>query len=198
MVNRQLGTDWSDSYFAGADLASPDKFVFAHTTDSAVSSAGAIPDATWQYLTAVHDGSDLRIYSNGILVGTLGGVGAITTDDNDVIIGGGENDATSTITEFFKGLLDEIRISDVARSADWIAAQHASMNGSFVSFGGEELAPAIGGVMTNDTDPQGDVLTAILVSGPSNASVFYLQRRRYFLLYANVELQRCRFLYLQS
>ncbi|NND71023.1 MAG: tandem-95 repeat protein, partial [Rhodothermales bacterium] len=170
--NRQLGTDSSDSYVTAAKYNAPSSFAMYDSGGGVVSSAGAIPDATWQYLTAVHNGSDLRLYSNGVLVGSTTGMGAITTDDNDVIIGGGENDATSTITEFFKGLLDEIRISDVARSADWIAAQHASMSDSFVSFGSEELAPAIGGVMTNDTDPQGDALTAILISGPSNAASF--------------------------
>ena len=34
----------------------------------------------------------------------------------------------------FSGLIDEVRISDTPRSADWIAAQHASMSDTFVSY----------------------------------------------------------------
>ena len=44
----------------------------------------------------------------------------------------GEN---TTDAEPFRGALDEVRISNVARSAVWINAQHASMTNSFVSFG---------------------------------------------------------------
>ena len=37
----------------------------------------------------------------------------------------------------FDGKLDEIRLSSVARSEDWVAAQYASMTDSYVSFGSE-------------------------------------------------------------
>jgi uncharacterized delta-60 repeat protein len=47
-------------------------------------------------------------------------------------------------------------------------------NASFVSFGGVETAPAVEGVVGNDSDPEGDSLTAILVSGPTNAAAFNL------------------------
>jgi len=38
-------------------------------------------------------------------------------------------------TDHFEGGLDEMRVSAVARSADWIAAQHASMTDTLVSYG---------------------------------------------------------------
>ena len=41
----------------------------------------------------------------------------------------------------FKGVLDEVRISTVARSDAWIAAQYASMRDMFVSYGMTEQAP---------------------------------------------------------
>jgi hypothetical protein len=47
-------------------------------------------------------------------------------------------------------------------------------NASFVSFGGVETAPAVEGVVGNDSDPEGDSLAAILVSGPTNAAAFNL------------------------
>lgn len=36
------------------------------------------------------------------------------------------------------GALDEVRVSDVARSADWIAAEYASMAGGLVQLGPPE------------------------------------------------------------
>jgi hypothetical protein len=51
----------------------------------------------------------------------------------------GENTADS---EPLRGDVDEVRISNVARSAAWIDAQHASMTNSFVTFGAPE-PPAV-------------------------------------------------------
>ena len=44
-------------------------------------------------------------------------------------------------TRYFNGIVDEVRISNPARSADWIAAQYDSMMDDFITFGGEEEVP---------------------------------------------------------
>jgi hypothetical protein len=41
----------------------------------------------------------------------------------------------------YNGILDEMRIATVARSPDWIAAQHLSMTDVFVTFVDEEVLP---------------------------------------------------------
>ncbi len=43
----------------------------------------------------------------------------------------------------FDGIIDEVRISNIVRSADWIEAQYKSMNLTFNTFGGEETAPPL-------------------------------------------------------
>ncbi|MEM9487585.1 MAG: DUF2341 domain-containing protein [Myxococcota bacterium] len=40
-------------------------------------------------------------------------------------------------TERFEGLIDEFRVSSTIRSADWIDAQHASMNDALITYGDE-------------------------------------------------------------
>ena len=45
-----------------------------------------------------------------------------------------------------------------------------------MQFGGEESAPAVGGVLSNDTDVDGDPLTVTLVDGPDNAQSFTLNQ----------------------
>ena len=71
---------------------------------------------------------------------------------------------------FFTGNIDEARVSNQVRSAAWIAAQHLSMTDAFIGF---SAAQGIG-VLGNDSDPNGDALTAVLVSGPSSAASFAL------------------------
>ena len=75
------------------------------------------------------------------------------------------------IDSWFEGTIDEARVSSVARSTDWIDAEFESTKAgsTFVSFGGVEMAPATGGVLTNDTDSDGVLMDATLVMGPSNA-----------------------------
>ncbi len=73
-----------------------------------------------------------------------------------------------------------MQISDTDRSADWIAAQYQAtknqFGAEFVQFGGEQTAPAVGGVLSNDTDVDGDPLTVTLVDGPDNAQSFTLNK----------------------
>ena len=71
---------------------------------------------------------------------------------------------------YFNGSIDEARVSTQVRSAAWIKAQYLSMTDAFVGFG---AAQGIG-VLGNDSDPNGDALTAVLVGGPSNAASFTL------------------------
>jgi len=44
----------------------------------------------------------------------------------------------SNAWHYFNGLLDEVRISSVARSSAWIKASYNSGNNSLVSYGAEE------------------------------------------------------------
>jgi len=52
---------------------------------------------------------------------------------SDLYIGNRENSERT-----FDGIIDEFRLSDIVRSADWIEAQHKSMTDNFITFGGEE------------------------------------------------------------
>jgi hypothetical protein len=40
--------------------------------------------------------------------------------------------------DYFDGLIDEVRVSAIARSANWIAAQHKSMTDTFATYGSSE------------------------------------------------------------
>ena len=125
---------------------------------------GSVPDGTWRYLAATKDASLVKQYVSGSLAGQSASIGNVVSDANDVTIGAMENDATAIPSEWFVGDLDEIRISNVTRSADWIAAQHLSMTDTFVTF---ETCP--GGVVTTTIDSPGSgSLRACVIWANSN------------------------------
>jgi VCBS repeat-containing protein len=140
------------------------------------SNAGlGLADNTWHHVSVVLErqaGNDIAsFYVDGSPAGTdsLALIAGNTiTGTEDLEIGG---KSVGNLRPWLGGI-DEVRVSSGLRSADWIAAQHLSMTDAFVTFGGETSAPATSGVIANDTDPEGDPLNAILVSGPSNAASF--------------------------
>jgi len=93
---------------------------------------------TWNYVTCAYDGSTFAFYLNGALVSSAsaaggpygGGVGDYNTD---VTIG------TDVLGDYFTGGIDEVRISNSARSADWIAAEYNNQSSpaTFYSLGSE-------------------------------------------------------------
>lgn len=66
---------------------------------------------TWTHMAATYDGTTLRYYSNGTLVGSKTVRGTITTSNGALKIGG------NTIWgEYFNGLIDDVRIYNTALS----------------------------------------------------------------------------------
>jgi len=67
---------------------------------------------TWFHIAVTRDASNVtRIFINGVLRNTMTGTAAPTTSTGAFAIG----TAADALTEFFPGLLDEVRISSVAR-----------------------------------------------------------------------------------
>jgi Concanavalin A-like lectin/glucanases superfamily len=71
-----------------------------------------LPLNTWSHLAATYDGAALRLYVNGVQVGSRTMTGAMLTSSSPLRIGG-----NSIWGEFFQGRLDEIRIYSRALSA---------------------------------------------------------------------------------
>ena len=94
---------------------------------------------TWYHLTGVIPASvgTTRFYVNGSEEGSnsVGSVHFYTGSTNYTGLGAVK---TTNWINFFDGLIDEVRISNVARSAAWIKASYYSENNSLVSYGAEE------------------------------------------------------------
>ncbi len=89
---------------------------------------------TWQHLVMTWDSGTFNVYRNGTKI-----VSSAPYDDSSMSI-----DITASVGqytgggEYWNGAIDEIRMSSIARSPDWIAAQYLSMTDSFLTFGAEE------------------------------------------------------------
>ncbi len=94
----------------------------------------------WYHVVVTHSGTTNKLYVDGELAaeGTL----ALSYDPSRPLTLIGEfYDGTRGLR--FDGLIDEVRISNVARSADWILANYQMMNtpGAYLTFGPELMIP---------------------------------------------------------
>jgi Concanavalin A-like lectin/glucanases superfamily len=67
--------------------------------------AGPVPVNRWTHLAMTFDGDELRLYTNGVLVGRTIQHGDIATSDGQLAIGG-----NTVWGEYFAGLLDDVRV----------------------------------------------------------------------------------------
>jgi C-terminal processing protease CtpA/Prc len=82
----------------------------------------------WYHLAGTYDGGTLAVYVNGIRIRSEPVSGDLTIDASDLVIGKG--DPEFSFGEFFHGVLDEIRVWNVARSPTEIqAAINAPLTG---------------------------------------------------------------------
>ncbi len=107
-----------------------------------ISSSTPMDTGAWHFIVGTDDNvSTSRLYINGVQesTGSLNKVGSPTTTRiGDASRGGGG---------YFQGLLDEVRISDIERSADWILTEYNNQNApsSFYSVGTETAVGGGGG-----------------------------------------------------
>ena len=74
----------------------------------------------WHHVACVSDGTDTKIYVDGILEGTGGGVSSINSNVSAALHIG--KDSRYSTTRFFDGIIDEVRIWNTARTAAQIQA----------------------------------------------------------------------------
>jgi len=139
IVCRQKGTAGGDGYVmfeAGGSAAS--YWMDGITTNPSQS----VTQSVWHHwvVTITTGSNNIKLYIDGVLSGSTGTINsAWTLDDNPVLFGAGENDATTTPTEFFNGAIDEVHILNTVLTQQWIQTEYANMNNpsGFVSVGSE-------------------------------------------------------------
>lgn len=74
----------------------------------------------WYHLAGTYDGRVMTVYVNGLRVKSAKASGSLQIDDSELLIGKGDPEFSQG--EYFHGSIDEVRLWNVARSAQQIQA----------------------------------------------------------------------------
>ena len=96
---------------------------------------------TWHYVVATYDNSNIRLYVDGTEVKNKAETAALEANTGDIHIG---IETYGGFDKAFDGTIDETRISDAARSAEWIQTSYNNQNnpGAFITLGSETTPEA--------------------------------------------------------
>lgn len=160
-------------------VTSSGAILFEHGFSSAagdwITSSGVVSlSGGWYQVTVVYNAStpatDPKIYINGVQASVTENwtpSGTITDDSSLQLTVG--NYASNT-TRTFDGGIDEVRVAKTSLTAAQVLADYHSMTGALTTIGSAEAGP--GGVLINDTDPDGDTLSVASWTNPSRSKAF--------------------------
>jgi hypothetical protein len=90
----------------------------------------------WYYVVAVFEDNTSKLYVNGQLMAQGNTITAYKGNNNEPIrIGGG------ILNRYANAIIDEVRISNISRSANWINAQYLSLTNQFIQVGFDSSTP---------------------------------------------------------
>jgi hypothetical protein len=120
------------------------------------SSGVTMSQASWQHVAVTYDGSDVRVYRNGVNGNSQPATGTLALGTNTDPLNIGMN---TTWNEFLDGQLDEVRISNIARSSNWIATEFSNQDSPSTFF------KPLGSEETQSISPAGKLMDTIVGSG---------------------------------
>jgi hypothetical protein len=91
------------------------------TLNRATTGGNIVSTGAWHYVQGVYNGTNFITYYDGVADRTSAGAAAAA--GGPLYVG---SDFAST--HYFNGIIDEVRVSNVAKSADWIKAEYYNQN----------------------------------------------------------------------
>jgi fibronectin type 3 domain-containing protein len=152
-----VNTNWRDVIYKGNDnfyleatssnASRPDGGLIAGGTYADAFGTAKLTANSWAFLTETYDGSTLRLYVNGTQVASTAHTGSIQTSTNPLQIAG-----DSIYGQYFKGLIDNVRVYNVALTAAQIQADQTTPIG-----GGDTTQPTAPGTLTATAISSGEI-----------------------------------------
>jgi len=103
-------------------------------SDLAVNSNN-LADGAWHLILVYFDGTDRRLVCDNQDLGGNTPTGHNVTNIANLVLG--RTEVGAGVKEYFDGLIDEVRISDIARSVEWLSAEYNNQNdpATFIAVG---------------------------------------------------------------
>ncbi|MEM7394979.1 MAG: LamG-like jellyroll fold domain-containing protein, partial [Verrucomicrobiota bacterium] len=127
------GTDW------GVDIRNSNEqmrwFTRGNTSGNNAEPAVSISENEWHHVAVTYNGTDKRVYIDGVALVTTPATGLLGF--NSMAFRIGYTTITANREQFMNGFMDEVRMSRVERSADWIWAEwlNSASNDVFNCYG---------------------------------------------------------------
>lgn len=112
------------------------------TAQQAVNGATTATTGAWYHVVGVYNGTDMRIYVNGVLdTSAVSYTSGIFNNNNATMLGA----RAGGVSQNLDGSVDETRISNSERSADWIQTEYNNMSSpsTFYTISGQEKGPVL-------------------------------------------------------
>jgi hypothetical protein len=123
LITKLADPGWGNSFSTYELRLRSDGIVEFWTVDPnsgrVLDSSGTITPGRWYMVTATYDGSEERVYINGVLDNWLSASGPIPSSPYDLVFG---SRSTGAPGEFLNGTMDEVRIYNRSLSPDEVAA----------------------------------------------------------------------------
>ncbi len=140
VILKEAGNVLAYGLYAHNNAPHPAATIQVGGLDREASGTAALPLNTWSHLAATYDGATLRLYVNATQVQTLAVAGSLLTSTGVLRIGG-----NAIWGEYFSGLIDEVRVHNVALTQTQIQT---------------DMNTAVGPVTPPDTTPPTVTLTS--------------------------------------
>ena len=121
--------------FVNQDDASKPLFRLVGVGDTQATTS--VADGVWHHIVGTYDGTIERVYVDGVQENTNTVSGTIFTHNNPLYLG------SASTNYYMTGILDELRLSNIVRSADFIKTEYNNQNSpsTFYSISSEEGIP---------------------------------------------------------
>jgi biopolymer transport protein ExbB len=179
---RNMGVDFRSWLLTISTAGQPRFYVSRDGIEPSHCAGSALSVLSWYHLAGTYGDSYIRLFVNSSPATPVAQSGNIYTNNEPVLLGATDGWG-GTARKYTDGIIDEVRISDIARSAAWIKATYHSGDDSLLSYGSEESAPPPSPVVGWETYPINKVrvllpwiaLIAVIMAG---AGLLVLRQRR--------------------